>query len=302
MHALQHPQMPVALPGHFLYAMVISVLNAIFNWGGFGYTFFAILLIFGQALYLNGIANRYRLYPNSGNIVAFSYLTCTSIIPAFSFFSEAVIVVWCILGSIDILLRFNQTVYPRKHIFNAGFFLCVPALMHFPSIAYIVLLFVALSTLRSFSAGEWVVGLMGYLTPLYFFIGILFLANSFSLLHVWPHIGLSVPLHMQHPGYLIGAICFIVVLFGCGAFVMQQQMSTAVYVRRSWVMLVIYLLLSIIIAVFTEYDASGTWLLVMPGLSLVIAHAFSLDKSKWFSNFILYFSLLFVAYCQIVFK
>jgi hypothetical protein len=60
--------------------------------------------------------------------------------------------------------------------------------------------------------------------------------------------------------------------------------------------------ISVLVATVSESKSSGSWLVVMPGLSLLVAHAFSLENSKWFSNIVFYFSLLFVVYCQIAFK
>jgi hypothetical protein len=302
MAALHHPPTPVAPDGHFVYSNVLYVLQHMWHMSNVGLTYLNIVLLFGQALYLNGIANRFRLFLNTGNTVAYTFIILTAVIPTFSYFSEAMIVNWCVMGALDVMLRFPQTVYPRKHIFNAGFLMCLPALIHFPSLAYIVILFVALSTLRPFSPSEWVVGFMGYLTPIYFLSGILFLTDHMEIVRMWPQIGHSIPIGYQNKAFMIGALSGIAVLFGCGIYVMQRQMSTAVYVKRSWAMLTIFMFISVLVATVSESKSSGSWLVVMPGLSLLVAHAFSLENSKWFSNIVFYFSLLFVVYCQIAFK
>jgi hypothetical protein len=60
----------------------------------------------------------------------------------------------------------------------------------------------------------------------------------------------------------------------------------------------VYLFLSILVAIGTDISEKSVWLLAIPALSMIIAPALIIEKTKWFSNFAFYFSLLLVIYCQ----
>jgi hypothetical protein len=300
MQVLSHPHV-VAIPPHdALFGMLVNVLDFVLNGSAFGYTLLAVLMLFMQALYLNMIVARQRLFYKTTYIPAYIYLLLTSLHPSFSYFSEALIMNWCLLGGIHLLLRFHQTHQPRKDVFNAGFLLALLALLHFSAVGYFLLLFIALILLRSFNAGEWVVTLLGYLTPAYFWIGILFLMDKTGLLSQWPYIGLFLPNKVVAPLYTIGLIIGLIVLLSLGLYALQAFMGkTSVFNRRNWIMVLFCLFISFVVAMASDISMQYIWLLPMPALALIICHALYLEKNKRFSNFAFYFSLLLVIFCQI---
>jgi hypothetical protein len=208
---------------------------------------------------------------------------------------------WCLIGAMDTLLGFHHATQPRKHIFNGGFILSLAGILHFPAITYFVLLFIAFSLLRSFNVGEWVVGMLGFVTPLYFFAGILFLLDRLPALRLWPQMGLS----FQKIGstlYMVGTITGLAILAVCGLIVLQNHISRiSVFMRRNWIIVIFCLGISIITAIATPLAMRSEWLTIMLPLSLIIAQPLHLEKSKVFSNFVFYFSFALLIFCQITF-
>jgi hypothetical protein len=300
MQAISNPVLVDVPPHDILFRMVINVFDFILFGSALAYTLLAVVMLFAQALYLNTIVARQRLFNKTTYIPAFVYLLLTSLHTSFSYFTPALLMNWCLLGGIHILLRFHQTHQPRKDVFNAGFLLALLALMHFPAIGYFLLLFIALVLLRSFNPGEWVVTFMGYLTPAYFWLGILFLADGLDQLKHWPHIDLFLPHKPIDWPYTIGIITGLIVLFTLGMYALQGLMGrTSVFNRRNWVMVLFCLLISVLVAIGTDIKMTYIWLIAMPALSLIICHALYLEKNKRFSNFAFYFSLLLVIFCQL---
>ncbi len=295
---LLHPVMPVPVAGHFVFNYIIRGLYFIFRQGAFAYTMLAIVIIFMQALYLKSISTRHKLFPRYTYIPAFVYLLLTSIYPPFNTFNETILVNWFLLGAVDIMFSFTQTSQPRKLIFNASFLLSMAALFQFTMLAYFFLLLVGMVMFRSFNVGEWSVAMMGYATPPYFLACILFLADRSYLYAQWPRIGLSLSSNVASPFYLILTIVGILILLGSGIYAMQQNVAMSnIYVRRDWIGVSFYLIISIVVAVFTEEAIRTAWLIIMPALSIIITHALLLEKNKRFSNFIFYFSLIFLIFC-----
>jgi len=300
---LLHPQAPVRLPGYFVYNSLLDLFNVVLHNSAFGYTFLNIILLFLQALYINRIAAHYKLFYRPSYIPALVYILLISMYPPFGFFSLAMVVNWFVLCGVDVMLSFNQTLKPRKNIFNAGYLFCLAGVLQFSALGFVVLLLGALIILRSFNVGEWVVAVLGYVTPLYFFAGILFLADKLPLLSEWPQAGISLPRQLGPPVYIIGLLAGFVILISCGLYGMQLQVpKNGIYIRRNWATLTMYAIIAVLVAVFTDVFVVSAWLIVIPALTFIITHGFNLEKSKRFSNFIFYFSLLLVIFCQVAYK
>lgn len=300
LQALSMPVAPVPLPDHLVFSTILSFLNPVMGGNATAYTWLAVVILITQALYVNYITVRHRLFEKNTYFPAFTYLLLTSINPAFNYFSEPLLINWLVLVAFNIMLTFNQTNQPRKQIFNAGFIICLPALLQFPALGFLLLFFFALLLLRSFNAGEWAVGLMGNLTPIYFYAGILFLVDQLPVLARVPKIGFSLPTHIGHPVYFVGTLVGLFLLTVVGSFSIQQQfIKVTIYIRRSWYLIYTYLLISIGVTAVAMSAIHSQWLIAMPALSFIIAQAFTLEKSKRFSNFAFYFSLLFLIFCQL---
>lgn len=298
MTALMHPQMPNLPEGHILYVLIVRLFNYVLNGSAFGFTMLTVIMLFFQALYLNRMAFKYKLFAKQTHIIAFIYIVLSSLSREFNYFSAVLMLNWCLLGAFDILLGLHQTSQPRKHIFNAGFVLSVAAIIHFPAVIYILLLFISLLLLRSFNPGEWVVGILGFLTGIYFYAAILFLADRLPEFFKWIRIGFS-PENIGKPLYMTGTITGVIVLLVCGLAVLQQQLGRiGIFVRRNWVILIMCVALSSCVALFTPVIMRNEWLAIIPSLALIIAHPFYLEKNKAFSNFVFYFSLALVVFCQ----
>jgi hypothetical protein len=298
--ALLHPVMPVPVAGHFLYNYIIRGLFYIFRHGAFSYTMLAIVILFMQAIYLKSIASRHKLFPRPTYIPSFMYLLLTSVYPPFNSFSETLLVNWFLLGAVDTMFSFTQTNQPRKLIYNASFLLSCAALFQFSYLAFFFLLLVGMVMFRPFNLGEWSVAMMGYVTPFYFTASILFLTDKLGLAKEWPHLGFSLSSHVNSIFYIIMVIAGIMILLASGIYAMLQNVALSnIYVRRDWTALSFYLIISLFVAILTDEGVKTAWLTAMPGLCIVISHAPLLEKNRRFSNFMFYFSLVFLFFCLV---
>ena len=296
--SLLHAEAPLPIAGHFLYNYLIRGLNFVFQRGAFAFTMLAIFILFIQSLYLKSIATRHKLFPRYTYIPAFVFLLLTSIYPPFNTFNETMLLNWFLLGAVDIMFGFTQTTQPRKLIYNASFLLCMAALFQFTLLAFFLLLLVGMVMFRPFNVGEWSVALMGYVTPLYFLTSILFLFDRLYLYSQWPHVGFSLSTHVLSVFYLILTLVGILILLASGIYAMQKNVAMSnIYIRRDWIAISFYLIICVVVAFLTPHAVQSAWLITMPALSIIISHALLLEKNKRFSNFIFYFSLVFLVFC-----
>ncbi len=295
---LLNPVTPDTVAGHFLYNYIVKGLFFVFRHGSFAYSFLTIIILFIQSIYLKSITIRHKLFPRYTYIPAFIYLLLTSVYPPFNSFNETLLINWFLLGAMDIMFGFTQTNQPRKLIYNASFLLSMAALFQFTMLAFFFLLLVGMVMFRSFNLGEWSVAIMGYFTPGYFLACVLFLSDKFNLFSDWPHIGFSLTSNISSPFYLILTLAGILILLACGIYAMQLNVAMSnIYIRRDWIAVSFYLIISVFVAILTDPGLKTAWLITMPALSIIISHALLIEKNKRFSNFIFYFSLVFLIFC-----
>jgi hypothetical protein len=300
LNVLFHPLLPTPVPGYMVYNGLLEALDHVFAGKAFVYTLFSIVMLFIQALYLNYIANKYKIYHKPTYLPAFTYLLLTSLHPAFSTFSVTLLIIWSLLGGLDFILGLAQTNQPRKNIFNSAFLLSTGLIFQFSVVGYFLFFIIAFLIFRPFNIGEWAVALMGYLTPIYFFICVLFLTDRLAFLHQWVHVSMWFPMHLIHVFFLVVCLIGLVVLFGGATYAIQLQLPrTSIYVRRNWMSIMVCLAVSAGIAIGTDKPVAGAWLLTMPALCMFIANAFTLEKSKGFSNFMFLFSIILIVICQL---
>lgn len=298
--ALSHPQMPVVPEGDFLFHIITGFLGVVLFQSAFGFTLLSVVMLAIQGIYLNAVANKYKLFYKPSYITAFVYISLTALSPTFGYFSQPLLVNWVLIMLVDAILQLSQSQKPRKIIYNTGFAIGLAGLVMFPANIYILALLAAISILRNVNPGEWMVALLGWITPVYFAAGMLFLFDVLHWLPEWVDIGFSLPGSIKKPVFFIGALIGMVTLFAMGTYALQKQLArVSIFVRRGWTAIAVCLFLSFVAGMFTDTAVSMAWLILMPPFSLVVANAYFAEKNKVFSNFAFYFMLLLVVFCKL---
>lgn len=297
---LFYPQIPVTQEGDFLYYIITHFLSIVLFNSAFGFTMLSVVLLVLQAIYLNAVANKHKLLPKPTYVIAFIYLSLTSLYQPYGYFSQPLLVNWVLIMLIDAILQLSQAQKARKIVYNAGFAIGMASLILFPAIFYLLLLIIAISMLRRFNPTEIIIAIMGVITPIYFAAGMLYLFDVLHWMPGWVHLGFSLPTSLSQPVYTVGMITGIIVLFIMGTYILQKQMLRfSIFTRRGWTVLSVGLFASILVATITEFEVLSEWMMTMPIMSLIVAHAYYSEKSKAFSNFAFYFTLLLVIFCKI---
>lgn len=299
LQGLFHPELPVASDNAFVFSTVLNGLNGIFFNSPYAYAILTVIMIFGQAIYLNAVTANRKLFTKPTYVVAFMYITLSAIWRPFFTFSEVLLANWFLIMALDMLLTLNQTSRPQINIFNAGLAIGIAGILHFPTLIFFVLLYVAMSLLRNFSLGEWLIGILGVFTPVYFMVGLCYLFDGLHLLQQWPILGFALPRRIDNPMYIIGLLFGIILLFSMGTYSLQLYIKKiGLFARRSWTVVAAYFIFSVIVAILTNFSIKSAWLISIPALSIIIAPVFYNEKTKGFSNFAFYFSLLYMIFCQ----
>lgn len=131
----------------------------------------ALLLVFIQALMMNGIINRYKMTREVTFIPALIYILLSSIIPEFLYLSPVLMATTFYIIAVDQLLRWFKRPEAAAQIFNVGFWLALGSMFHFSISVFFLLALIGLSNLRSLRMNELLILAIGFFIP-YFLMGV----------------------------------------------------------------------------------------------------------------------------------
>lgn len=297
---LVHPVMPYQVAGsQYLWLQVVSFFESILGHSAFLLTFFAVVNLFGQAIYLNRIANTYHLFPRASYLPAMGYVLLTSLFKDWNYLSAALINNWLLLAMLSGMLQLYAAPDARKQIFNIGCFISLSTMLVFPNIAFVALLLLALAVLRPFKISEWMVGLLGILTPVYFLAGILFLVDDLPLLTKMVSVGFTLPEKMAHPEILITAFSVIALLMVTGVYYLNIFMSRMLIQNKKWWYVVICsFFVSLIAGTFTVAKGYNQWMAALVPVTFIVTNTWFEERKKWLPRVFIYLLMAAVIFVQ----
>lgn len=300
LQALMHAVLPEAVPAQLLYGWILHALSFVLGTSAFAYTFLAVILIYIQALLLNTIAAKHRLFAQPTYLPAFAYVAIASLHPALGQLGSMLIVNFFILFALHQLLMLKQSNNANKHIFNVGFAIMLAGLIQFSALLLILFLMFSLLILRPFSFREWMIMIVGLVMPLYMLLVLLFCTDKLPLMHLWPDLGISLPSQLKPARYYLGVFSGMIIWGGISLYNMQMNLpKMPIYLRRCWIAFTVLLFVSLITAIFADNVIKSVWMICLPALSLMMAHAFLNEKSRKMNAISFYFALILVIFCQL---
>lgn len=297
---LIHPETVfVASQSQIVWLKLSSFLQVLLGRSPFLITFFAICNLFGQSIFLNRIANRHHLFPKANYLPALTYILVTSLFKDWNYLSAALVSNWLLLFMLSSMLKLYASTDGGKQIFNIGCFISLTAMLIFPNIIFIALLLLALAILRPFKAAEWMVGLLGILTPFYFLAGILFLTDDLPLLKKMIAIGFSLPHKIANPVVVFTAFSMLIIMILAGIYYLNNFMGRMLFQNKKWWWVILAsFFISLVAGIFTVAKGYNQWMaLLIPG-SFVIANVWFEERKKWVTTVLFYLFVAVIIFAQ----
>ncbi len=277
-----------------LYRKIVSVLSNI-NTNPFFFAIFTYLLLFTQSLQLNKLINDQRMMQKNTYLPAASYLLCTSLLPDWNFFSAPLLVNSLVLLVFNGLFRIHDKYTVKATVFNIGLAIGISSFIFFPSIVFFIWLIFGLLVMRPVRFNEWLICLLGVTAPYYFYAAYLLITNSWS----WELLVQPIRLNLPSPTqtfWLAASGLLLVIPFLVGGYYVQENLRRMlIQVRKSWSLILIYLLFALFIP-FLNNNADGfqNWVLIMIPFAAFHACAYLYPPQRMFSVIIFWITILFI--------
>jgi len=158
----------ISIPSDQLYSPFYNFINNHIDYNSFLSAFITLILVLLQAFILVQFNKKHILINYRTYLPAYFYLLVSSSFVQLHRLNPVIIGTVFVFISINFLFNTYRTDYALNKIYLAGFFISVASLFWAPMAIFILLIWISLLILRPFIGREWLVGLLGFLTPFLF--------------------------------------------------------------------------------------------------------------------------------------
>ena len=281
-----------------LYHLILSFFTTEGKSNALNCSTIAFMLLYGQALLINYLVNEQRMTTRQTFLPAMSYLLVTSLLPDWNYLSAPLVastlIIWT---SIKVFKLYNATAASGV-IFNIGLLIGISSFIYFPSIAFLLCILLALMILRPFRVNEFVLLILGILTPYYFYAVYLFLNDKLVLESFLPTLLLQVP-EVENNIWIAAAIVFLGVPFLMGGYFIQAQLrKMLIQARKNWSILLLYLFLSLLIPFINSEASLYNWVIVAAPFAAFHTCAYLYPKRNAVSLLLFFLTVAFILFQQ----
>jgi hypothetical protein len=239
----------------------------------------AFLLLYTQAVSFNKMVNELRLMQKPNYLTGMSYLLVTSLFTEWNVISSPLIIntlliwVWARMSGL-----YNDG-SPKTTLFNIGIAIGICTFFYFPSIAFAILVVAGLAITRPFRLAEWLIALVGVITPYYFILAIAFLTDKLKQYH-FPGVAVTYPKFNQ-TNWAYAAIILVLTTAVIGfLFIQQNFRRQLIQARKSWNLVFLYLLVALFVPFINAIHTFDYWILCAVPLSALMGAAFLYPSKK----------------------
>ncbi len=259
------------------------------------YPILAYLLLFTQAITFNGLINDQKLFSSPNYLLALSYIVITSIVPEWNVLSPVLIINSILVWAWPRMVGLYNHPSPKTVLFNIGFGFGVTSFFYFPSVYLLLLLIVALILFRPFYIAEWLVAILGILTPFYFLLVYFFVWDHWEMAgSLIPKQSLRLPAVVFDWKFWVEfSLVFLPLLIGV-LMSLRFNARMLVQVRKSWNYMFFYLIIALFIPFINSYAGLTHWVLAVVPVSLFHAAFYFHPKKKKFPELFFWMSLIWI--------
>lgn len=172
---LFRPPLVVTTPGD---GLLYYFLNPLAGLPSIFLSLLYYIIVLVQALRINYLFNDIRMYQKAAFTAALAYVFLTSLLPEWNNITAALVANSCIIWLLFRIVKLYNTPQPKTLIYNIGLITGITVLLYYPALGIIGAIFFALGVTRPFRINEWLVLLLGIITPAYFWCGYMFLTGQ----------------------------------------------------------------------------------------------------------------------------
>ncbi len=285
------------MPLYNFFESIIPINSIVSIFVGFVFVLFqAFLLIQFNKKY---ILINYRTY-----LPAFFYILISSSFIPLQRFNPVLIGTIFIFLSLNYIFSIYRVEYALNKLYLAGFFISIASLFWIPFAVFFIVIWISLSVLRPFIGREWIVSILGFLTPYLFVFVFYFVAfdlSEMALLVENIKAGFSFVkefsnIHLAY--YLFYGFLFFIIVNASYVLVVNFQ-KKKIRTRKYFVInLWVFVFCLVLFFFFKNVSFEIIYLISIP-VSFLLTNYFYTIKKSWYLNSLLIILIGLIVYIQI---
>lgn len=265
----------------FLYKALLKWLHPFGNSLPVLYAFITYGLLYTQAIAFNRVVSEQRLMQRSNYLTGMSFLLVTSLFSEWNVLSAPLIINTLLIWVWAKMSGLHNNPQPKTSLFNIGIAIGLSTFFYFPSLAFAALIIFGLALTRPFKLAEWLIALLGIITPYYFLLAWVFLTDKWKG-YKFPGFAVTNPKFNQ-TNWAYAAIIIVLFATVIGLFFIQQNFRRQlIQARKSWNLVYLYLIVAVFIPFINATHTFEYWILCAVPLSAILGAAFLYPAKKWF--------------------
>lgn len=251
------------------------------------------LIVVFQSFMLNHLAMSQKLFLKPHYLPGMTFVLFTAQLSVFQSLSgswiAAAMMCWVLLKCCQL----HHLPEAGKTLFNLGLLTGMASLFYFSSMIFLLLIMIALMISRPFRLSEWTLVFVGFFTPVYFILALLYL-NDMPLNLIMPDIGTSWPV-ISWTQWEMASAAIILLTFLSGWFLVHQNMlRLLVQSRKSWSLIFIYCMIAAVVSFLDEMPSLSNTIFLFGPIALIAAAVYHYPTRRWFPN-LSYWSLIILS-------
>jgi hypothetical protein len=244
----------------------------------------AAIIVILQAILFNSIINKHGLLSKPSYLPALLYVTGSSLFLQFLIISPPLICNFLLIWIMDKFLKIGKAPNAMMIMFDIGMLIALGALIYFPFMVLVVMLWLSLLLYRSFNWREWVAGLIGCLT-IFFFIAVFYYWNNniSQFFQIWRPLVNKFPsiLQINFNDYLV--LIPVTLIMVLASLQLRENFFRSFISTRKAFQMLFFMFVVAIISFYTKPDFRVYhFLLSVPPGAVLLAYYFSNAKKRWF--------------------
>jgi len=270
----------------FLLRKYIQPLPSVYLW----LLYIGILLL--QAIRLNLVLNENKMFHQNNYTAAMAYITITGFFAEWCVITPAFIANTFIIWILIQLFKLYNNSSPKTLLFNTGLIVGLSVICYHPTAILIIVILFALAVVRPFRIAEWLILLMGTITPLYLIVSFLFLSDNLNQINNFlPNIKVGLPHFINDMWLLFAALVLFISLIAGLFYYANAGKRMVIQIRKNWSILLVMLLLMLFIPFVFKNTAMNTAVMLITPLAAFIANAYLYPKRLLFPNLLFLLAL-----------
>jgi len=264
----------------FLYKYLLKWLAPVGHDLPLIYPVITYLLLYTQAVTFNRLVNEQRLMQKPNYLTGMSYLLVTSLFSEWNMLSAPLIINTLLIWVWAKMSGLNNNPNPKTALFNIGIVIGFATFFYFPSLAFAALIIFGLALTRPFKIAEWLIALLGIITPYYFLLAWVFLTDRWKG-YTFPGFAITTPKFNQN-NWSYAAIIIVLIISIAGLFFIQQNFRRQlIQARKSWNLVYLYMVVAVFIPYINATHTFEYWILCAVPLSAIMGAAFLYPAKRW---------------------